>query len=70
MRRVPHPEVISTGSGAGFLLSDGEVHEVRWSKRSPSAQFQISTAAGLVVPVPPGRTWLALMEQTGQVTFD
>ena len=66
----PIPEVISTGRGAGFLLTEGQVHQIRWSKRTPSAAWRFTTPAGLSVPIPPGRTWVALMEQTGQVDFD
>lgn len=67
---TPIPEVITTGKGGGFMMMDGKAHQILWQKRSPSAPFQFTTPAGLVISVPPGRTWLALMEKApGQVTL-
>ena len=66
----PIPEVISTGSGGGFLMTDGQVHAIRWSKKSPTAPWQFTTEAGLVISIPPGKTWLALtVKGSGQVDF-
>lgn len=64
----PIPEVVTTGSGSGYLLIDGQAHRILWEKRSPTAAYEFTTRAGLVVSVPPGRSWLALIEKgQGQV---
>ncbi len=66
----PIPEVITSGSGAGFLLIDGQARPILWGKRSPTSPFQFTTEAGLVIAIPPGKTWLALTEKgQGQVDF-
>lgn len=67
---TPIPEVITTGRGGGFMMMNGKAHQILWQKRSPTAPYQFTTPAGLVISVPPGRTWLALMEkEAGQVTL-
>lgn len=60
---TPIPEVVTSGRGSGYLLIDGEAHRILWEKRSPTAAYTFTTPAGLVVSVPPGRTWLALVEK-------
>lgn len=67
---TPIPEVITTGAGSGFMMMDGKARQILWKKRSPTAPYEFTTQAGLVISVPPGRTWLALMEKgPGQVTL-
>lgn len=67
----PIPEVVSTGRGRG-VLADRAARCIRFGgpNTPQSAAWEFTTPAGLVLPVPPGRTWLALMESTGQVAFD
>lgn len=67
---TPIPEVITTGSGGGFMMTDGKARQILWQKSSPTAPYEFTTQAGLVISIPPGRTWLALMEKkSGQVTL-
>lgn len=57
------PIVKTTGSGNGYMLVNGHVHTISWDKKSNTAPWQISTRAGLVLPVPAGRVWLALIQR-------
>lgn len=59
------PVVVSSGRGEGYLLYDGQAHEIGWSKKSEVAAFEITTPQGLVIQVPRGRTWLGLLTQRG-----
>lgn len=64
------PIVESTGRGDGYLLADGQVHEVHWSKQSPQDSFKITTKAGRQILIPPGRTWVGLLpKRTSDVSF-
>lgn len=64
------PIVESSGKGAGYLLSGGEVHRIAWTKASEKKPFEIMTTEGLVTPVPPGRTWLGLLPRgQGKLTY-
>ena len=64
----PIPEVVTSGTGTGYLLIDGQAHRILWEKRSATAAYEFTTRAGLVISVPPGRSWLALIEKgQGQV---
>ena len=64
----PIPEIITSGQGSGYLFSEGQAHRILWQKRTPTSPFRFTTEAGLVVSVPPGRTWVSLIDRaTGQV---
>lgn len=64
------PEAVVDGKGAGFLVTGDRVHIVKWSKRGNDSPYVLTTEAGLVVSVPPGRTWLTLLPKgTGKVSF-
>lgn len=64
------PIVDTTGTGNGYLLVNGHVHAISWRKPSQRAQWEISTRAGLVMPVPTGRVWMALIQRgQGKVSF-
>ena len=67
---TPVPEVEVVGRGRGFLVLGDELHQIRWRKESPKAAFQFSTDAGLVISVPPGRSWISLLPREGaKVSF-
>ncbi len=64
------PEVVVTAKGAGFLLTGKTVHVIRWRKASAEAPYRLTTKDGLVVSVPPGKTWIALLPKDGgKVSF-
>lgn len=56
------PEVISTGTGKGHLLTaDGTVRAIRWTKSSTTDPWQFATTDGAPVQVPVGRSWISLL---------
>lgn len=57
------PIVQTHGIGDGYMLVNGHVHAISWRKKSNTAPWQISTRAGLVLPVPAGRVWVALVQR-------
>ena len=65
---TPIPTMQTTGSGSGQIATGGEVYDVTWSKASDSAAWQFSytdEGESKTFPVPPGRTWLALLPADG-----
>lgn len=67
------PTMITEGSGAGVVATQGRTYPVTWSKQSPSSPWVLSYSptageAAATFTVPAGRTWLALLpEQGGRV---
>lgn len=65
------PTMVTTGSGAGYVATGGAVYEVTWTKDSLSAPWRFAAqpseqgGAAQNFPIPPGRTWLALLPQEG-----
>ncbi len=56
------------GSGRGWVLTDGHVVEVTWTKPSISAVATWTTADGVPVALVPGQTWIELAP-AGSVTI-
>ena len=67
---APVPINVTEGTGTGYLATDGRVVEVEWSKESADTPWTF-TLDGEDVPVPAGRTYLALLPvDTGSVQVD
>ncbi len=67
---APVPINVTEGTGSGFMATDGQVVQVEWSKESADDPWTFSVD-GEDVPVPPGRTYLALLPlATGSLQFD
>lgn len=71
---TPIPTMVTEGSGSGVVVSGGRAFDVKWSKATPDAPWSLTytpeSAEGETpqvqpFPVPPGRTWLALLPKTG-----
>lgn len=64
------PEVVTTGTGKGFLVSGSQVRPIRWVKVSKSSPWLISTEAGMSIAIPRGNTWIGLVPNgKGHVKF-
>jgi hypothetical protein len=53
------PELVSVGRGTGQLLSGGSVTPVRWERPTADTPFTLTSADGVEVRIPSGRTWVA-----------
>ncbi|HEY1133000.1 MAG TPA: DUF3048 domain-containing protein [Nocardioides sp.] len=67
----PVPESVFEGTGSATVFHGGRAVEATWTKASPSASLELTTADGAVLTVPPGRTWIELVPATtGSVSFE
>lgn len=57
-RKSPH--AVTTGTGTGFVLTDGGIIEVKWERKDAKQPFVFTDSAGAVVRMTPGRTWVEL----------
>jgi len=66
------PRSVTSGSGRGWVLSNGQAVEVKWNKPSVVSQMELSDTNGNPFTMPTGRTWVELLpvETTGKYGFD
>lgn len=64
----PIPEVDAVGEGEATILRDGRSYPARWRKPSPESQFEWVTSEGAPLPLRPGRTWVELVPDAGNVS--
>lgn len=62
------PEVVSVGEGEVVVLSDGMLTEGTWSRAAADAKPELLDAAGEVITLTPGSTWI-LFPESGQVSL-
>lgn len=55
-RKSPHAD--TTSKGAGFVLTDGSAIPVTWRRMDREVPYEIKDAAGAVVRLIPGNTWI------------
>lgn len=60
------PELVSSGSGQLFVLTDGVVIEGTWSRETEEAKPVLLDSAGAPITLTPGQTW-ALYPESGDV---
>ena len=63
---VLYPEVV--GEGEAWVFSAGVLAKGRWSKPAPEAVTAFTDAAGRPFVLPPGQTWIHLVEPGSPVT--
>lgn len=63
------PESVLEGSGEAILFTAGSAVQGTWSKASAAAPFTLAGAEGEPLAVPPGRTWIELVPQDGDVSW-
>ncbi len=59
------PRTILTGTGSGFVLSNGLSIPIKWSKASDSSQMTLTDLTGSVFSLPTGNTWVELVPLDG-----
>lgn len=64
------PELVTTGSGRGWLAVDRQVQRIRWSKKSAGARWELMTETGSRIELPPGKSWISLLpKSTGEIKY-
>lgn len=65
----PDPYVVVIGSGPVWVMRDGVVTAGRWIRPSYKVAMKLVDAAGHVIPLHPGRTWLELQPRPYRPVF-
>jgi hypothetical protein len=55
------------GRGAAYIFQDGTVVQGVWSKADRQSQLVLTDAAGAVLPLNPGQTWITLVASAAEV---
>ena len=64
------PRTVLEGTGAGFAVLGDKKIEVTWSKPDIKSQITLTDASGNTVGLLPGNTWVELIPEEGNVTFE
>lgn len=64
-----HSDYATTGSGQAYIFQDGDVAIGTWSKASQTAQLTFKDAAGNVLGLNPGQTWITAVGQSSMVGY-
>ncbi len=64
--KVQYPEVV--GSGDALILASGVAVNAKWSKPSADAVTRFTDAGGAPIALPPGQTWVHLVEPGSTVS--
>ncbi len=59
------PRTILTGTGTGYLLSNGLSIPIKWSKTTDRSQMALTDLMGAPVSIPIGNTWVELVPLDG-----
>jgi hypothetical protein len=62
------PEAVTTGSGDGWVLSQGQAVKIRWSRASASGPATFTDQNGVPVSLTPGKTWVHFVPTGSAVT--
>ena len=54
------PEAQTTGKGDGFVLTNGTIIPITWTRAEQKDVFTFTDSSGAVVRMTPGRTWIEL----------
>jgi hypothetical protein len=64
-----YTEYSDIGTAAAYVFQDGTVTQGVWSKTAPTSQLQFKTAAGAVLKLDAGQTWITAIGTPSQVTY-
>lgn len=64
-----HSAYNTIGSGAAYIFQDGLVTIGQWSKPDNATQFSFTDAAGKVIGLNPGQTWVTALRGTNEVSY-
>ncbi|NLG27250.1 MAG: DUF3048 domain-containing protein [Chloroflexi bacterium] len=54
-------DIVMTGEGRAQVCRDGVVQEARWARMATNEPIQYYDAAGKLIPLKPGQTWIQLV---------
>ncbi len=54
------PDAVTVGSGEAWILTAGQLIVGRWARGTAISPILYTDAAGVSIPITPGRTWVAL----------
>ncbi len=63
------PRTVLEGTGPGFAVLGNKNVEITWSKPDVKSPITLTDASGNVVGLLPGNTWVELVPEEGNVTF-
>lgn len=63
-----HSQYNDTGSGPMYIFQDGNVIAGTWNKKDQSSMFVFKDAAGKVIPLDAGQTWVTIVGSIGDVS--
>jgi hypothetical protein len=66
--RAGHSSYVDTGSGPMYLFQDGTVVSGTWNKADQASMFVFKDAAGNVIPLNAGQTWLTVVGAANNVS--
>ena len=64
------PRTVLEGTGAGFAILGDKKVEVTWTKPDVKSPITLTDASGNTVGLLPGNTWVELIPEEGNVTFE
>ena len=64
------PEAVTTGTGTGYVLTDGGMIPVTWTRATRNVPFQLLDSAGTAVRLMPGRTWVEVAYKKSLASVD
>lgn len=61
------PMLVTVGTGTAWVLRNGQVWQVRWSRPTAQSGTTFTAADGSVLPFAPGQIWVALVNRDAKV---
>ena len=62
--------VITTGSGKGYYITDGYVKSIKWSKSSRTGQTTYTDEDGNALEINPGKTFINIISPNAKITME
>lgn len=59
-----HLDIPLTGQGFGYVISNGKMAKMSWSKASVDSQTILKDESGNIIPLTPGNTWWHLVDKS------
>ncbi len=57
------------GAGTAYIFQDGVMVQGNWNKASATAQISFTDAAGAIIAINPGQTWISAVTDSAKVVY-